>query len=647
MTNRYLMAIAIAAFPAAAAAQESAPAPAATEGEGVDSRPAETATAAATDAFGETVGVERIGLYNLFQTRGFNLVENSGAFRIEDAFYFPAGFPAEALLAGSTIRVGASAARLDLPSPTGVIAFRIRRPGPDDRLSVTTGLRAIESPVMAADADIRLTGDAGLHVAAVWEPDQTFALAERGSRQSAALVGEWNATPGLALTGFAGWQRDRQNGYNYVLSAGDAAPAALPADTPFAPDWLEADRRMANIGALARFAAGGWSARASAIHSRRFEPRSDTQVLSLNDDGMIAARLLLVPEQSARADIFEGSLDRTFSAFGMRHRVGIAARYRDSLSRRAEATVLDGGSFTRAGPDFDLPVRTPIARARGRDTVRQSLLGANYTLMPGGGLTLRGGANRSHYDKRSRGFGGEDSRNVETDWLYNLSAGWTPASGLALFAGYVTGLEEAGIAPSVATNRGEVLPPVESRQYEVGVSYALDRRLTLIAAAFDIAKPTYGIDASGAFAPIGRVRHRGIETSLTGNVSATTRIVAGANILDPVLERAADGTVRAPGVSTFNAVLGFEHDLGGGLSLDANFLWEGPRRRDARSPVELPGVAFLNVGARQEISVGRTPLVLRARIFNLADVRGFYATPNGPVAPVFPRSFELTVTADF
>src|SRR5690606_27329675 len=46
-----------------------------------DAASASTATSAAADAFGEQVGTERIGLYNLYQTRGFDLVGSSGAFR--------------------------------------------------------------------------------------------------------------------------------------------------------------------------------------------------------------------------------------------------------------------------------------------------------------------------------------------------------------------------------------------------------------------------------------------------------------------------------------------------------------------------------------------------------------------------------------
>ena len=55
---------------------------AAQTGEADQPRSANSAAAAATDAFGERVGVNQVGLYNEYQTRGFDLMASSGAFRM-------------------------------------------------------------------------------------------------------------------------------------------------------------------------------------------------------------------------------------------------------------------------------------------------------------------------------------------------------------------------------------------------------------------------------------------------------------------------------------------------------------------------------------------------------------------------------------
>ncbi|NWP75048.1 TonB-dependent receptor, partial [Escherichia coli] len=82
-------------------------------------------------------------------------------------------------------------------------------------------------------------------------------------------------------------------------------------------------------------------------------------------------------------------------------------------------------------------------------------------------------------------------------WLYGgaLSVGIT--SRLTGFASYARGLEEAGVAPANASNRGAVLPAAISRQAELGVKYAFAGGPTLIAGLFDLSKPILGIDAGG------------------------------------------------------------------------------------------------------------------------------------------------------
>src|SRR5690606_24140806 len=121
-------------------------------------------------------------------------------------------------------------------------------------------------------------------------------------------------------------------------------------------------------------------------------------------------------------------------------------------------------------------------------------------------------ANR--HAKSAIGFDGEESRTIEKDWLLNASLVLSATARLNLFASYVTGLEESGVAPSAALNRGEVLPPVKARQIELGGTYRLGSDLTLIVAAFDISKPTFGLRPDNVFGPSGTVRHRGIEGSI-------------------------------------------------------------------------------------------------------------------------------------
>jgi hypothetical protein len=75
----------------------------------------DSAVESAADAFGERVGTEQSGLYSESQVRGFNL-NDSGAYRIDDAYFSRAAALNDPVLAGVGVRVGVNAVRLAYPA---------------------------------------------------------------------------------------------------------------------------------------------------------------------------------------------------------------------------------------------------------------------------------------------------------------------------------------------------------------------------------------------------------------------------------------------------------------------------------------------------------------------------------------------------
>src|SRR6187549_3424628 len=100
----------------------------------------DNAVKSAADAFGERVGTEQSGLYSESQVRGFDL-NDSGAYRIDDAYFNRAAALNDPVLAGVGVRVGVNAVRLAYPAPSGVVNYRLRDAGPTDELRLGVGLR--------------------------------------------------------------------------------------------------------------------------------------------------------------------------------------------------------------------------------------------------------------------------------------------------------------------------------------------------------------------------------------------------------------------------------------------------------------------------------------------------------------------------
>ena len=617
------------------------------------SPPATSATAAAVDAFGERVGINQVGLYNEYQTRGFDLMASSGAFRLDGFYFHPAHFPSESLVAGSSINVGIAATGLDLPSPTGVISYRLRDPGPRSSLSVTTGFR--DFATVHADALgtlVSADGQWGVVAHALVEPDSNRGTGEDGPYLSAGAVVRWRPRPETSLRWFGDYGRSRSDGDIGVLPVGEGGPPPLRARHRYSPDWARSSSHGFTIGALADHRWGRWSLGASVIRSERHAGKSDYTVLEIDRQGAIVSTLYRTPAVESRSDSAEVKIARTVALFGAGHRFGLAVRQRRTVTGRAEATSFSAGHFTIRNGPVDLPEPTsPAQVARGRDVVDQRIVSATYGLQFGDTLDLRLGAHSNRYEKTVRDFAGRHLRNRYNSWLYSASAVWRPAPRLRLFASYVAGLEESGTAPSAAINRGEVLPPVTARQYELGARFDLTPRLALIAAGFDIEKPMYGLRPDGPYAPVGTVRHRGIEASLTGQILPGTTVVLGANIVQPRLSGdQVDASLLdrvAPGVSRFNATISIEQRITPAWSADFYLLHEGGRRRDSVSPTELGAVPFAIAGMRYDWKVDRTTVSLRTQWINAFDIRGYYATPYGQLVPVSPQTWRVLLSAGF
>ena len=86
----------------------------------------DNAVKSAVDAFGERVGTEQSGLYSESQVRGFDL-NDSGAYRIDEAYFSRAAALNDPVLAGVGVRVGVNAARLAGAS----VALRFEAPQPN------------------------------------------------------------------------------------------------------------------------------------------------------------------------------------------------------------------------------------------------------------------------------------------------------------------------------------------------------------------------------------------------------------------------------------------------------------------------------------------------------------------------------------
>src|SRR3712207_6347012 len=117
----------------------------------------ENAVASAQDAFGTSVGNERVGLYFPQSARGFSPVQ-AGNVRINGMYFDYQADLNQRLVAGSNVRVGLTAQGYPFPAPTGVADFSLRLPGSDAVASTVVGFGPYGSMRAEVDAQLPVTG---------------------------------------------------------------------------------------------------------------------------------------------------------------------------------------------------------------------------------------------------------------------------------------------------------------------------------------------------------------------------------------------------------------------------------------------------------------------------------------------------------
>lgn len=589
----------------------------------------------AQDAFGARIGNERIGLYGEDQVRGFAL-EEAGNYRIDGAYFVRAVAPSNALVTGSTTRLGANALRHDFPAASGIIDYRLRAIAPGRSSSVGIGWRGHSGPFLEPTLNLAgADGREGVVASAILAPSQRYSDGSEGEYYGLGLVSQWRPSAALRVRGLAEVTRWRyQADTGYLPLAGGVLPRIERRYN--GQPWTLFDRRSLNLGVLVDGAqVAGWDLQGAAFVSRTQRERSDFNLYSqVARDGTAQATVFVVGPQSARAASAELRASRVFGGQARRHRVAATLRLRDSRART------DAGTPFALGPVnifADVPRVPPPAlppASHTRDDVDQATLGAGYRLELGTRATVGVGVQRTRYAKTVVVPDGSRTQRTEGAWLHDASVVIALGSRTTAFATATRSLEESGVAPQNAANRNAVLPPVLATQYEAGLKWQLTDSLALIANGFDLRKPVPGVGGDGVYRLVGDARHRGVELSLSGDVAEGLNLMLGAlwmrpEVLGVLVEQGAvddEALGRSGRIAVAN--LSWTPSSAPGWTFDAAATYNGPRQADRTSTVRTPGYTVFDAGLRHRFALAGGDASLRLRVLNVGDTYAWFATPS-------------------
>jgi iron complex outermembrane receptor protein len=231
-----------------------------------------------------------------------------------------------------------------------------------------------------------------------------------------------------------------------------------------------------------------------------------------------------------------------------------------------------------------------------------------------------------------------------------------PWENVSLYGNFIQGLQQGSIVQPPFVNAGDVFPPFKSTQFEAGVKVDWGK-LTTTASIFQISQPSIlsNLVTNTQFLG-GEQVNQGFEFNFFGEIAEGVRILGGAMFMNAVLTKTqgglTDGWIApfSPGVQ-LNLAGEWDLPFVRGLTLNGRAVYTGSQFIDTLSPRRsLPAWTRFDLGARYAFenpgAKGKL-LVARFSVENLFDTNYWAGGTNTLLYLGAPRSFRLSLTADF
>jgi len=243
------------------------------------------------------------------------------------------------------------------------------------------------------------------------------------------------------------------------------------------------------------------------------------------------------------------------------------------------------------------------------------------------------------------------TRYASSAWSPMVTILVKPLQDLSVYANYIQGLSSGGTAPAGAANAFEPLPPLKTKQHELGMKMDWGRFSTT-AALFQITRPNAFTDpVTNIYAASGEQRNRGVEFNVFGEFLSGLRLMGGASFIKANLRRQANPAIngkQATHVPKFIARFGAEYDLTAlaGVTLTGHFNHVGKYHPTADNRFATSAYQTVDIGARYATRISGKPVTLRVSIDNVFNKAYWASTGSGTVLGA-PRIFMLSTSIDF
>lgn len=336
--------------------------------------------------------------------------------------------------------------------------------------------------------------------------------------------------------------------------------------------------------------------------------------------------------------------------------------YRDNLIRQATP------SFNVYNPVYGLI--GPGTTVSNSDSAQTDKLGQwslffQDTLHLTERFALVGGVRYMDYDQLAgRGKPFKINTSVSADAVLPLGGAiFKLTDQLSLYASYTQSLKPNSTIAPLSNGGGVVLgsniAPEEGTQYEAGLKFDLNKRLSGTLAVYDIEKQNVLVSqlntATGlnVYTAAGKVRSRGLEIDVTGRLSDNWSMIGSYGYTDArVTEDPTYAGKQLQNVAMNTASLYLVYDFGtvlpGQLRLGGGARYVGDRPGDALNTFLLPSYVVADIFATYETKHQALPVIYQLNVKNLFDTVYYASAVNNlNVAIGDARRVSLSATVKF
>jgi iron complex outermembrane recepter protein len=584
----------------------------------------------ADDAFGLTLGLESVGLYNPYLVRGFSPI-SAGNVRIDGMYFDLQGAPSNRVVEGSTIHVGVSEIRYPFPAPTGIADYNLRNVGGDTpTATIIANVGPYEAWGVSIDGSVPLIANQLVLPIGVSTQVSTQSPVGIGpfpgltSRvSSVGATPQWTPNSKVTVRAIVDWQQTSDaKTLPEFLTAGDFLPPPI-AKGYVAQNWAEGQNTTMNLGGLlAAQLFDNWLLRAGIFRSTNDSPVSFADLYTdIQPNGQAEHVVVGFPDQDTSSTSGEVRLTGTYMTGDWRHEFIFMTRGRDTTANYGGEDAVDVGPAT-IGSIVQVPEPDFTYSARAIDRAQLWSVGAAYRVDWKSLGVLEMGIQKEDYRETDNNPGTPESEIEAHPFRAYANSAFAVTPELTLYAGYTQGLENSGVAPNYASNSGAVLPASLTWQVDSGARYAVTPKLKIIAGVFELQKPYFDVDTNNVDRQLGVQQARGIELSVAGEVTEDLHVNVGAldgrvGITGPDLAAEGVGSVAVgqPRIMyVANANYSFPWWKAASLDVSASHLGTAPESVD--NGVYTPAVTLLNIGGRYKFTAFGENSTLRLQLQN-------------------------------